>query len=225
MEIRHQDIFPWNQLNIHILVVYSDAKLSIFGKKHSKVEESHQRNWITLQDFACAMVWDWSNLSNPFLILPHISLRFGTTYMQEDLHTSKSTQAQLVTWLFLLQDCLYAVKRRQKHNIGLTVAHLVSAVLLSYLEIPSNPWGSRGGNESGVASAHDSLATLHYLWGLLIFWWLKKLNQVLEKEGWKSLPLACDNAEEASSLEGQRRERELGKCQKWDTYTDTSHWI
>ena len=48
MEIRHQDIFPWNQLNIHILVVYSDAKLSIFGKKHSKVEESHQLNQIAL---------------------------------------------------------------------------------------------------------------------------------------------------------------------------------
>jgi len=28
-------------LNIHILVVYSDAKVSLFGKKHSKVEESH----------------------------------------------------------------------------------------------------------------------------------------------------------------------------------------
>ena len=36
---------------------------------------------------------------------------------------------------FLLQDCLYAVKRRQKHNIGHTVAHLVSAVLLSYHDI------------------------------------------------------------------------------------------
>ena len=50
---------------------------------------------------------------------------------------------------FLLQDCLYAVKRRQQHNIGHTVAHLVSAVLMSYLDIPSNPSGSRGGNESG----------------------------------------------------------------------------
>jgi hypothetical protein len=28
-------------LNIHSLVVYSDAKVSIFGKKHSKVDESH----------------------------------------------------------------------------------------------------------------------------------------------------------------------------------------
>ena len=78
---------------------------------------------------------------------------------------------------FLLQDCLYAVKRRQKHNIGHTVAHLVSAVLLSYLDIPSNPSGSRGGMNLGGSSAHDSHATLHHLWGLWYFdsWktWIK----------------------------------------------------
>jgi hypothetical protein len=43
-------------LDIHILVVYSDAKVSLFGKKHSKVEESHQKNWLTLQRITNAMV-------------------------------------------------------------------------------------------------------------------------------------------------------------------------
>lgn len=91
MEIRHRDIFPWNQLNIHILVVYSDAKVSLFGKKHSKVEvESHQKNRLTLLRTAPAMVWDFIlSLSTSYFLC------FGTTYMQEDVHTSKSTQAQL----------------------------------------------------------------------------------------------------------------------------------
>jgi len=43
---------------------------------------------------------------------------------------------------------------------------------------------------------------------------VEKLESSPGKKGWESLPLACDNTEEASSLEGQRRERELGKCQK-----------
>ena len=159
MEIRHQDIFPWNQLNIHILVVYSDAKLSIFGKKHSKVEESRQMNWLTLRTVASAMVWDWSNLSKPLLILPPISLCFGTTYMQEDMHTSKSTQAQLVTWLFYCR--IVFTQLVEDKNTTSAIQWLIWSVLFCWATLIYHL-----GNESGVTSAHDSHATLYLLWGL-----------------------------------------------------------
>jgi len=54
----------------------------------------------------------------------------------------------------------------------------------------------------------------HYIFFEVFDNWLINLNQVLERRGGNFAVSSCDNAEEASSLEGQRRERELGKCQK-----------
>lgn len=159
MEIRHRDIFPWNQLDIHILVVHSDAKVSLFGKKHSKVEESHQENWLTLQRITRLR---FKQSSQPFPLLTSYFLCFGTTYMQEDVHTSKSTQAQLGLFTARLSLRSYEKTEAQHRPYSGSFGQCCFVELPWYMEIPSTPCGSRRGKES----THDSHTTVNLLWGL-----------------------------------------------------------
>jgi len=53
----------------------------------------------------------------------------------------------------------------------------------------------------------------HYIFFEVFDNWLINFKSWKERGGNFAVS-SCDNAEEASSLEGQRRERELGKCQK-----------
>ena len=120
----------------------------------------------------------------------------------------------------ILQDCLKRSKKRKK-ECWLILANLVSDISC-FVELPWCMELPTKGKDLGLyeaASVQLSSDTLNVV---------NQQQHTFKPAGKgirRALLLHCKDAEQGDSLEGQRRERDLGKCQKWDTYTDTSHWI
>ena len=102
MEIRHQDIFPWNQLNIHILVVYS--KTIHNWRKTLK-------SWrITPGGLTSSAKTNMCPI--PSIWKPPFSFNFASFFLYVLAQQVKRTSTACHLF-FLLQDCLCAVKRRR----------------------------------------------------------------------------------------------------------------
>ena len=148
MEIRHQDIFPWNQLNIHILVVYS--KTIHNWRKTLK-------SWrITPGGLTSSAKTNMCPI--PSIWKPPFSFNFASFFLYVLAQQVKRTSTACHLF-FLLQDCLCAVKRR--HHWVIVAELVMSAVLLSYLD---NMKILSGGfsREDEFWFAHDSHASLHF---------------------------------------------------------------
>ena len=121
MEIRHRDIFPWNQLNIHILVVYS--KTIHNWRKTLK-------SWrITPGGLTSSAKTNMCPI--PSIWKPPFSFNFASFFLYVLAQQVKRTSTACHLF-FLLQDCLCAVKRR--HHWVIVAELVMSAVLLSYLD-------------------------------------------------------------------------------------------